>query len=142
MIVLDTSVISEWLRPYPSPTVTGWSESMVGQPVHTTAVTVGELRYGVDRLPDGRRKRELAETVDSVLTRIGRDNVVPFDRGAAEMLGVILVTREHMGRPIDLADAQIAAICRSTGATLATRNTADFEGLGLTLINPWGWTAD
>lgn len=141
MIVLDTNVISELLLPNPNPVVLTWMAQLPRRLVCTTAVTVGELRYGEARLPAGRRRDSLTAGIDSVFQGVVEQTVSPFDRDAAELLGDVLVTREHMGRPITLADAQIAAICRSTGATLATRNTRDFEGLGLTLINPWEWTA-
>jgi predicted nucleic acid-binding protein len=100
-------------------------------------LTVGELRYGVARLPDGRRKEHLRVGVDAALAALGEDAVLPYDRAAADILGTIIVERERQGRPIQRADAQIAAICRSHGAVLATRNTSDFDGLRLTLVNPW-----
>ena len=141
MIILDTNVISEWVKPQPDARVLDWAASFPDEPLCITAVTLGELRFGVARLPVGHRRDRLAMDIDAALETLVEQTVLPFDRDAAEVLGDVLVTRQHMGRPIELADAQIAAICRSTGATLATRNTADFEGLGLTLINPWEWTA-
>jgi predicted nucleic acid-binding protein len=141
MIVLDTNVLSEPLRISPSPAAATWARSVASERVCTTAVTVGELRYGVARLPHGERKERLRAGVDTALAALGEDGVLPYDRAAADVLGLIIVERERQGRPIQRADAQIAAICRSQGAVLATRNTLDFEGLGLALVNPWDSSA-
>jgi predicted nucleic acid-binding protein len=103
----------------------------------TTAVTVGELRYGIARPPHGARKECLRAGVDTALGALGESGVLAHDRAGADILGVIILERESQGRPIQRADAQVAAICRSQGAVLATRNTSDFDGLGLTLVNPW-----
>ncbi|MDR2896549.1 MAG: type II toxin-antitoxin system VapC family toxin [Propionibacteriaceae bacterium] len=137
MIILDTNVISEPLRAHPAPSVAAWAQTLADKRVCTTAVTVGELAYGIARLPEGRRKQGLAAGVAAALTALGPGGVIPYDNTAAELVGAIIIEREHAGHPIQQADAQIAAICRATGATLATRNTPDFEGLGLVIINPW-----
>ncbi len=141
MIVLDTNVLSEPLRPRPSDAVMTWSASVVNEHVCTTAVTVGELMYGVAKLPEGKRKARLSSGVRAALAALGDEGVLPYDKTAAALLGDVIVERERIGRPIHHADAQIAAICRATGAALATRNTADFDGLGLTLLDPWAGTS-
>ena len=137
MIVLDTNVISELTRPVPEPGVVLWLDSLPADEVGTTAVTAAELLYGVARMPAGRRKTELAAAVSGLLGDDFRDGVLPFDEQCASRYADIVCGRETLGRPIGVADAQIAAICRTVEATLATRNTNDFSGTGIELINPW-----
>ena len=137
MIVLDTNVISEMARQTPDPRVLSWLDSVEVSEVVTTAVTAAELRYGVARLPDGHRKRELTAVVRGILAEDFRGQVRPFDERASVRYADVVTGRERIGRPIGVADAQIAAICRDLGATLATRNTVDFEETGIELIDPW-----
>lgn len=137
MIVLDTNVISELFRSRPHEGVIAWLETLTGD-VAITAVTMAELLAGVRRLPDGRRKAALAEGIAVALAPYQESGaVMPFDAHAAEQYAVVLTERERAGLPIVTADAQIAAICRSSGATLATRNTTDFERTGIDTVNPW-----
>jgi predicted nucleic acid-binding protein len=137
MLVLDTNVISELARLAPDPDVLSWLDSLDVSGVATTAITAAELRYGVAKLPDGHRKRELALVIHGILTEDFHGRVLPFDERAAVRYAEIVTGRERAGRPVSPADAQIAAICRDLGAALATRNTADFEETGIQLINPW-----
>lgn len=137
MIVLDTNVISEVFRPAPDPRVVRWMESL-GEDVAITAVTLAELLAGVRRLPDGRRKAALEASISEVMqTYRVNGAVLPFEAAAAYEYAEVLTMRESAGRPISTADAQIAAICRSHRATCATRNTVDFLGTGVDLIDPW-----
>lgn len=140
MIVLDTNVLSELARPAPSLPVLTWVDRQDG--VAITATTVAELLHGVARLPDGARKSSLAEAIREMLDEPLRDNVLAFDRTAASHYAEIVAMREGAGRPISIADAQIAAICRSRAATLATRNVRDFESVGITVVNPWDEPAE
>ncbi len=137
MIVLDTNVISELTRGAPDPGVLSWLDALPVGEVATTAVTAAELRYGVARLPAGHRKRELTMAVRGLLNDDFYGRVLPFDERASARYADIVADRERLGRPIGVADALIAAICRDLGATLATRNTADFEETGIELVNPW-----
>lgn len=137
MIVLDTNIISELTRQIPEPGVISWLDSLPAEEVGTTAVTAAELLYGVARMPTGRRKTELAAAVRGLLGDDFRDRVLPFDEHCASRYADIVCGRETLGRPIGVADAQIAAICRTVEARLATRNTDDFSGTGIELINPW-----
>jgi toxin FitB len=137
VIVLDTSIISELTRQIPEPGVILWLDSLPAEEVGTTAITAAELLYGVARMPAGRRKTELAAAVRGLLGDDFRDRVLPFDEHCASRYAEIVCGRETFGRPIGVADAQIAAICRTVAATLATRNTDDFSGTGIELINPW-----
>jgi predicted nucleic acid-binding protein len=137
VIALDTNVISELARQVPDAGVLSWLDSLDVADAVTTAVTAAELRYGVARLPDGHRKRELTAVIHGILTEDFQGRVLPFDERASVRYAEIVTDRERLGRPIGVADAQIAAICRDLGAILATRNTADFEETGIELINPW-----
>lgn len=137
MIILDTSVISELTRPVPDSGVITWLDSLPAEETAITAITAAELRYGVRRMPDGRRKTELSEAVGALINADFRDRVEPFDVLAADQYADVVTARERAGQPISISDAQIAAICRALDATLATRNTSDFTGTGVNLINPW-----
>lgn len=137
MIVLDTNVISEIFRPTPEQRVVDWLTSLEGE-VAITSVTLAELLAGVRRLPDSRRRDELTKRIDTALApyRGGRA-VLPFDDVAADRYADVLVARESAGAPISTADAQIAAICLTHGATCATRNVKDFHYTGVELVDPW-----
>lgn len=137
MIVVDTNVISELTRYVPDPGVLSWLDELPVGELATTAVTAAELRYGAAGLPSGHRKRELTVAISGLLNEDFYGKVLPFDERAAIRYADIVASRERTGRPIDVADAQIAAICRDLGATLATRNIADFEETGIPLIDPW-----
>ena len=137
MIVLDTNVISELTRQAPAADVISWLDSLTAADVATTAITAAELLYGVARMPAGHRKTQLATAVSGLLSDDFEGRVLPFDEPAAQRYADIVTYRERLGRPISTADAQIAAICRTIEATLATRNTNDFEEAGIELINPW-----
>lgn len=137
MIVLDTNIISELLLPVPEPSVVDWLADQPAAAVFTTAVTEAEILYGLRLLPDGRRRRDLEAAILPIFAQDLAGRVLPFDRDAADVYGVIATDRRRNGRPISQFDAQIAAIALSRGAALATRNVADFEGVGLSIINPW-----
>jgi toxin FitB len=137
VIVLNTNVISELSRRVPDPGVLSWLDSLAVSDVATTAITAAELRYGVARLPDGHRKRELTVMIQGILTEDFHGRILPFDERSSVQYADIVTGRERIGRPIGVADAQIAAVCRDLNAILATRNTADFEETGIELINPW-----
>lgn len=137
MIVLDTNVVSELMRAAPEPGVTGWVDSLDVSDIFLTAVTAAELMYGVARLPNGRRRRELRAQVDGLLAEDFRDRILPFDAPAATHYADIVADRERSGLQISMADGQIAAICRNWNAGLATRNVSDFVDTGVELINPW-----
>lgn len=137
MIVLDTNVISEILRPEPEGCVIAWLEGLTGD-VAITAVTLAELLAGVRRLPKGRRRSALAAKIDAALEPYRETRaILPFDDKAVEQYADVLVAREQAGLPIHTADAQIVAICRAHGATCATRNSKDFTGTGVELVDPW-----
>ncbi len=137
MIVLDTNVLSELLRPTPAPQVEAWLAAQDGAGVYFTAVGEAELRHGVAILPAGRRRDALAQAIEGMLDEDFRDRILPFDREAARAYAAIAAERRAAGRPISQFDCQIAAIARAHGASVATRNTGDYEGCGLAVIDPW-----
>ena len=137
MIVLDTNVISEVFKPQPDLNVVAWLETFNGD-IAITTITLAEILAGVRRLPDGHRKSMLVAGIDRAIQPYRDTNaILAFDESAAEHYASIVASRERSGAPITMADAQIAAICRSRQAVCATRNTKDFAGTGVVLINPW-----
>lgn len=137
MIVLDTNVLSETLRPTPSARVLEWMRSEPASALFTTAITEAEMLYGIALLPEGRRRGSLEAVVELIFTEDLAGRVLPFDSAAAREFADIAAGRNRAGQPISDADARIAAIARSRGAALATRNIKDFAGCGLSLIDPW-----
>jgi toxin FitB len=138
LIVLDTNVVSEMMRRAPDPAVMNWLNAQVTEELWLNSVVVSELLFGMARLPGGARKQLLAETIAAMLSEDFAGRILPFDLEAALIYAELAAGCESKGRPVAMADAQIAAICLAQGATLATRNLKHFEGLGLVLVNPWG----
>jgi predicted nucleic acid-binding protein len=137
MIIVDTNVVSELLRPTPEPRVEAWLAARDGLDIYLTAISEAELRYGVAIMENGKRRDVLSEAIDRILRDDMAGRVLAFDSAAAEAYAAIAASRRAAGRPIAQADCQIAAIARVRGATVATRNIADFEGCGIDVINPW-----
>ncbi|WP_250285594.1 type II toxin-antitoxin system VapC family toxin [Frankia sp. CiP1_Cm_nod2] len=142
MIALDTNVVSELMRARADPGVIAWVDSQPADEIYLTAVALAELRYGIARLPEGRRRTDLADRLRRAVEAGFTGRVLPFDDDAAAHYADIVVGRERQGLSIVMADAQIAAICRSRSAGLATRNTKDFVHTGIDLTDPWQTTAD
>lgn len=137
MIVLDTNVVSELMRRRPDAAVLAWADAEDPRTLAITAVTTAELLHGVARLPHGARMHKLAAAVHGLLLEDFEGRVLSFDAPSALHYGELVAARERAGRPIGVADAQIAAICRHHGALLATRNVRDFEATGVELLDPW-----
>ena len=136
MVILDTNVISEAMKPQPDPRVASWMARQNAEDLFTTAIAQAEILHGVAVLPDGKRKQDLASAARQIFGLFA-DKIFPFDSAAAELFAEIVAERRRIGRPIGAFDAQIAAIARSTGMALATRNVADFDGVGVTVFDPW-----
>lgn len=137
MIVLDTNVLSEVLRPEPELRVLAWLDEQPANSVFTTAITQGEILYGVRLLADGQRRRKLWDAANAIFDDDLAGRVLSFDSDSAGHYAQIGASRRAAGRPISQFDATIAAITRSHGATLATRNSKDFEACEIDLVNPW-----
>ncbi len=135
MIVLDTNVVSELAKPAPDPTVIAWIDAQVELAIAATALA--ELRFGVARLPESRRRIALGEAIDRFVADDLGGVVLAFDGACADAYGLIVAVRERAGRPIGIADAQIAATCAVHNAVLCTRNIKDFLGTGIALVDPW-----
>lgn len=136
MIIVDTNVVSELMKPSPSAQVIEWVRARNGSELFTTSITLAEILYGLARLPDGRRKELLRTTASEVFAAFD-DQVLPFDSSAATHYAEVVGGRDQLGLPIDGFDAQIASICRAHGAALATRNLKDFRQTDVNLIDPW-----
>ena len=137
MIIIDTNVISELLRPTPEPAVEAWLGEQDGLSIYLTAISEAELRYGVAIMTIGKRRDGLGVAIDRILRDDMAGRILPFDSAAARAYADIAASRRSAGKPISQADCQIAAIARAHKAPVATRNTPDFEGCGIDLINPW-----
>ena len=130
MILLDTNILSELMRPAPEKEVEQWLADQPNASVFISAITEAELRYGVALMPAGKRQSALAAVIEDMLGADFTGRILPFDSAAAVAFAEIAATRRQAGRPIAQADAQIVAIARSRGAALATRNVPNFEGSG------------
>lgn len=137
MIVLDTNVLFEVLRRAPEPRVLAWLENQPRTSLFTTTVTRGEILYGIRLLSDGKRRQGLWDAARAIFDEEFVEQVLSFDVGAADAFADIAATRRGAGKPISQFDAMIAATARSRGASLATRNTKDFEDCGIDVVNPW-----
>lgn len=137
MIVLDTNVLSELMRPKPEQSVLLWIEAQPADEFYISTLTMAEILHGIARLPDGKRKQALHSSALTMFEEDFTERILPFGTQAALYYAHLVAHRETLGRPISLADAQIAATCRVHEAAIATRNVRDFEDTGLLLINPW-----
>lgn len=137
MMLIDTNVISELMRPDPAPAVLAWFGGRNSSQLYLSTVAEAELRRGALMLPAGKRRRQLVDAIDTMIAEDFADRVLPFDSAAAVAFAEIFATRRETGRPISFPDCQIAATARASGAALATRDVADFEGCGVTVVDPW-----
>lgn len=137
MIVLDTNVVSEAMKHAPDARVMAWLRAQELEELATTAITLAEINYGLRRLPSGRRRDDLRARFSTFMAHGFGDRILPFDGNSADAYAEIVTERQAAGRPIDAFDAMIAAIARLRGATVATRDVADFEDCGVSVLNPW-----
>lgn len=137
MIVLDTNVVSELMRPAPDAAVERWVALRPAADLYFTTIGEAELRYGVAIMPAGRRRDAIEAAIEAMLGEDFSGRVLPFDEPAARAYAAVAAARRAAGRPVAAFDAQIAAIARSQNMGVATRNTSDFIATGVQLLDPW-----
>jgi predicted nucleic acid-binding protein len=137
LIVLDTNVVSELMRPQPDLAVLSWLAGFPLNLLFTTAITRGEILFGIKLLPAGKRRKFISDAAQDIFESDFDQRVLAFDSRSSVHFASISAERRRLGRPIAQLDAQIAAIAKSHGATLSTRNIADFELCDIKLQNPW-----
>jgi predicted nucleic acid-binding protein len=136
MILLDTNVVSEAMKPEPHPSVRGWLDAQAAETLFLSSVTVAELMFGIGALPRGKRKDRLATTLDGVM-ELFKPRVLSFDTQAARRYADLAVRARKAGKGFPTPDGYIAAIAAAHGFAVASRDTAAFAAAGLTVIDPW-----
>ncbi len=137
MILLDTNVLSELMKPDPNSKVVSWISIKSPASLFISTITQAEILYGLALLPEGQRKNSLQEAAQAMFIEDFRERILPFDMDAAESYASIASHRRSTGQPISQFDAQIAAIARSRSGSIATRNVGDFMNCGIEVMNPW-----
>ncbi len=137
MIVLDTNIVSEPLKPKPDPEVLAWLDRQAPETLYLTSISLAELSAGVEVLPAGKRRAALQQAVGAQVLSLFQGRVLAFDHEAALAFGHVAAKAQAAGNPIDFADCAIAAIATTHRFILATRNARDFKGTGVELLNPW-----
>ncbi|MGH9436127.1 MAG: type II toxin-antitoxin system VapC family toxin [Terriglobia bacterium] len=135
--LLDTNVVSEWMKPSPNPGLAGWLAEIDEDRVFLSVVTLTELRYGIDRMAAGRRRKRLNEWLQDELPARFAGRIVPIDRAVADACGKLVVRSEAAGRPIEAMDAYLAATAEVHQLTLVTRNAPHFQPVLRAILNPW-----
>jgi predicted nucleic acid-binding protein len=137
VIILDTNVVSEPMKPDGYRGVQAWLDDQLAETLYLTSISLSELHLGVEVLPDGKRKVGLAAALSELLTTLFGERVLPFDHRAAAMYAGRVSRARAAGQAISMADGQIAAIAAVHGFTVATRDTAPFVAAGVPVVNPW-----
>lgn len=137
MIVLDTNVVSETMRPAPDAAVVTWLNGQDIQTLYLTAVSLAELRFGIERLEDGRTKADLSARLALMLDQVFQGRILAFTAESARAFADRMATARRNGRALGFQDGMIAATVAASGFSLATRDTSPFEAMGLNVINPW-----
>ena len=137
MIVLDTNVVSEPMKPDGNPAVQAWLDRQTAETLYLTATSLSELLVGIEILPDGKRKEGLDGALSELVVRLFESRILPFDQEAAMAYSPLVGHARACGRLISVADGQLAAIAVAHGFTVATRDTAPFLAAGVPIINPW-----
>ena len=138
MIILDTNVLSELMKPEASKAVVAWITGQERTRLFTTVITLAEIMYGLEIMPSGRRRTARLQLATEIFGIDFADRILPFESTAAWAFATIVATRQRAGTPIQPMDAQIAAIARANRMSVATRNVKDFADCGVDLIDPWG----
>lgn len=137
MILLDTNIISEMMRPSPTIEVMTWLDAQKKEALFISSVTIAEITYGLHILPEGKRRKDLLDAFQQIITKLFKYRILTFDERAAYVYGEIMGHRKKLGKPLSVPDGQIAAIAHLNNAILATRNVRDFNHCHLKLINPF-----
>jgi predicted nucleic acid-binding protein len=137
MMVLDTNVLSELMKPEASKAVVGWTAGQERTRLFTTVITLAEIMYGLEIMPSGRRRTARLQLATEIFGIDFADRILPFESTAARAFATIVAARQRAGTPIQPMDAQIAAIARANRMSVATRNIRDFDDCGVDLIDPW-----
>ncbi|MBP9726825.1 MAG: type II toxin-antitoxin system VapC family toxin [Gammaproteobacteria bacterium] len=137
MIILDTNIISELMKPVPNKTVIAWLDQQSILMLYTTSISVAEIYYGLQNLPTGKRRNDIETSFHQVIQAAFNQRILAFDVTSAACYGILLARRKNAGIPMSTLDAQIAAIATAANATLATRNTKDFLECDIDIINPF-----
>ena len=135
--LLDTNVVSEWIKPHPNPGLIAWLEEVDEDRAFLSVVTLTELRYGIEHLAPGKRRRQLEDWLEHDLSLRFEDRILSIDSAVADACGRIVAQREKLGRPIEAMDAYLAATAEVHHLTLVTRNDSDFEGAVRSILDPW-----
>jgi len=135
--LLDTNAVSEWMKSRPDSGLIAWLEEVDEDRVFLSVVTITELRYGIERLAAGKRRKQLEDWLEQELPLRFEDRVLAIDHAVADACGRLVALREAMGRPMEAMDALLAATVEVHGLTLVTRNARDFEGTVRSVLNPW-----
>ncbi len=137
MILVDTNVISEIMKVSPSETVVDWLNDQKSANLYISAVTIGEIEYGLRILPSGKRQLQLRERFERFVAQAFAHRLITYDEVAAQYYGDIMGYRKEIGRPMNVPDGQIAATAKANGLAVATRNISDFEACGIDLVDPF-----
>ena len=137
MILLDTNIVSEVMKTRPAKAVVAWLNAQASEQLYVSAITIGEIAYGLRILPDGRRRTGLRERFERFVALAFDQRVLNYDEPAARIYGELMGNRKELGLPMSIPDGQIAAIARCGHLTVATRNVPDFENCGIEVVNPF-----
>ena len=140
MILLDTNVVSEVMKARPAEAVVTWLNGQDSSKLYVSAITIGEIAYGLRILPDGKRRSELRERFEQFITLAFDRRVLAYDESAARIYGELMGDRKELGLPMSVPDGQIAAVARHNHLAVATRNVADFENCGTDIVNPFAYS--
>lgn len=137
MIIVDTNVVSEPLKPNRNQRVIDWLDEQASETLYLTAISLSELEFGIEIMPKGKRREVLRNTLGELLLALFGSRILPFDREAAKAYGLLVGKAKVAGKSISIADGQIGAIAAAHGFTIATRDAVPFTVLGIPVINPW-----
>jgi toxin FitB len=137
MIIVDTNIVAEMMKPSPDPSVVSWLNDQESAALFLTTVTIGEIGFGLEILPRGKRRLHLEQGFERVIAEAFMGRILVFDEEASRHYGVVMGRRRVIGRPLSIQDGQIASIARAKGFAVATRNVRDFVECGVEVVNPF-----